>query len=389
MKLTHFLKGLAVSTVAAVMVAGVGAGTVSAAQIDYNNPNNQPITHARFNAYTNVPNVGNEADFVKLRKSTGDPTVAANASPFSDPLNDPCAVGQKFDVRTYIHNSANTEFNDNGNGTAVAKNVNLAMQAQLGVTKKNFTFTSTISASNAASVTDNGTLNCDNNVQLKLVPQSVKVYSQPTGWNSAADSSVNGNLAIGSRVAGSGVQWGCWGDRVIVVYVVEVVEAPKTPVYTCDLLTVSKLADRKYKFDVKYTARNGATFKSVSFDYGDGQTGSDAEHTFDKDGTYNVVATVAFMVNGQERTATSDNCAKHVTVTPENCEVPGKEHLPKGHPECAYCPSNPELPADDARCNEAPTVLPETGAAGLAGIFAAVSAAGAGAHQFVTRRRRS
>jgi hypothetical protein len=350
----------------------MGNAAVSAAQIDYNDPNNRPITHARFNAYTNVPAVGNEADFVKLRKSSGDPTVSANASPFSDPLNDPCAVGQKFDVRTYVHNSANTEFNDNGNGTAVAKNVNVAMQAQLGVTKKSFTFSSTISASNAASVTDTATLNCGSDVQLKLVPTSVKVYSKNTGWTGGADSAVNGSLAIGSRTAGSGIVWGCWDDRVLVIYMVEVVKAPENPVYTCDLLTVTKISDRRYKFDVKYTARNGATFKEVRYNYGDGQTGTSAEHTFEKDGTYNVVATAVFTVNGQERTATSDACAKQVTVTPKNCPIPGKENLPVDSPEC----------------KETPTVLPETGAAGLAGIFAAVSAAGAGAHQFVIRRRR-
>jgi hypothetical protein len=375
MSLTSFIKrALAGAILAGVSVAIMGNAAVSAAQIDYNNPNNQAITHARFNAYTNVPAVGNEADFVKLRRSSGDPTVSANASPFSDPLNDPCVVGQKFDVRTYVHNSANTEYNNNGNGTAVAKNVNVAMQAQLGVTKKNFTFSSTISASNAASVTDAATLNCGSDVQLKLVPTSVKVYSKNTGWNGAADSAVNGNLAIGSRTVGNGVVWGCWDDRVIVIYVVEVVKAPESPLYTCDLLTVTKISDRRYKFDVKYTARNGATFKEVRFDYGDGTpVTTESEHTFDKDGAYNVVATAVFTVNGQERTATGEACAKQVTVTPENCPIPGKENLP----------------VDSDECVETPTVLPETGAAGLAGIFAAVSAAGAGAHQFVIRRRRS
>ncbi|MCA9330917.1 hypothetical protein KC957_02625 [Candidatus Saccharibacteria bacterium] len=387
MKTSLILKSLAISLLATVVLA-VSAGTASAAQIDYNNPNNQPITSARFNAYTNVPGgIGNEADFVKLRKSNGDPTVPATQNNFVDPVNDACAVGQKYDVRTYIHDSANTEYNDNGNGTAVARNVNVAMQAQLGTTKKSFTFTSTISASNAASVTDNGTLNCANNVQLKLVPQTVKVYSKYTGWNSASDTAVNSNLAVGSRAVGSGIQWGCWDDRIIVVYTVEVVEAPQVPQASCDLLTVTALGDRKYKFDVKYIAKNGATFKEVRFDYGDGNTGTDAEHMYAKDGTYTVVATVAFMINGQMVTKTSDTCAKQLTVsTTEYCPVPGKGHLPKDSPECEYCPTNHDLAADDERC-VTPTTLPNTGAGSVVGLFAAVSAAGAAAYRFVLRRR--
>ncbi len=377
------------------VVAGVSGASVSAAQIPYvpGQPLNSP-TNPAFNIYTNIPyGVGNEADFVRLRPSTG--TVNDNGPNgernqlYVDTLNDDCKIGDIYDVRTYVHNGAAETGNQNGTGPAIAHNTTVAMSAPLNQTNKNFTFSSTISASNAASVTDTGKLNCSGaNARLQLVPQSVKVYSKALGWQSINDSAVNGSTKIGTHAIGSGDVWGCWDERVLVAYVVKVVEVPQEPVYTCDLLTVTKLADRKYKFDVKYTARNGATFKEVRFDYGDGQTGTSTEHTFEKDGTYNVVATVAFMVNGQERTATGDACAKQVTVTPKNCPVPGKEHLPEGHPECKYCPTNPELPADDPRCNETPTVLPETGAAGLAGMFAAVSAAGAGAHQFVTRRRR-
>lgn len=378
MKTTSFIKraltGLVIVGGVAAVVLG-GARVVSAQQIDYNDPNNQPITHARFNAYTNVPGgIGNEADFVKLRKSNGDPTVPATQNNFIDPVNDPCAVGSKFDIRTYVHNSANVEYNNNGNGTAVAKDVNVAMQAELGVTKKNFTFTSTISASNAASVTDTGTLNCDNDVQLKLVPTTVKVYTiHGNQWTGAPDSAVNGNLKIGSRVPGSGTVWGCWEDRVIVVYVVEVVKAPEIPKFSCDLLTVVKLGERRYRFDVDYTAENGAEFRDISFDYGDGNTGNENEHTYTEDGTFTVTATVNFNVNGEVKSHTSEACAKKITVTPKNCPVPGKEHLPEGHKDCGE--------------EKVPTELPVTGAGGLVGLFATVSAAGTAAHRYITSRR--
>lgn len=375
MSIQSFIKrALPAAVLATIAIALIGSARVSAAQIPYNPGGTGTSTTPAFNVFTGVPNgVGNEADFVKLRTSTGDPKVVPTANPFIDPVNDDCKVGDMYDIRTYVHNGADPRYNNNGSGTAVARNTHVSMSAPVNQTGKNFTFRSVISASNANSVVDTGTLNCGSDVRLELVPQSVHVYSKNTGWNKVADGSVNGTLKIGSEVLGSGDVFACWDGRVLVVYVVKVVEVPQEPVYTCDLLTVTKIADRKYKFDVKYTARNGATFKEVRFDYGDGQTGTDAEHTFAKDGTYNVVATAVFMVNGQERTATSDACAKQVTVTPKNCPVPGKEHLPE----------------DSSECVETPTVLPETGAAGLAGIFATVSAAGAGAHQFVTRRRRS
>lgn len=371
-------------TVAAVLINGA---RVSAAQIPYNPGGTGTSTTPAFNVFTGVPNgVGNEADFVKLRTSTGDPKVVPTANPFIDPVNDDCKVGDMYDIRTYVHNGADPSYNNGGSGTAVAHNVHVSMSAPVNQTSKTFTFRSAISASNANSVVDTGTLNCGSDVRIEVVPSSVYVYSKTTGWNKVSDSSVNGTLKIGSEVVGSGDVFACWDGRVLVVYTVKVVQVPQEPVYSCDLLTVTALGDRKYKFDVTYTAKNGATFKSVSFNYGDGQTGSDAEHTFAKDGVYKVVATVTFMVNGQERTSTSDACAKQVTVTTDYCPVPGKGHLPKGSPECEYCPSNHEIAADDERC-VTPTSLPNTGAGSVAGLFAVVTAAGAAAYRFVLRRR--
>lgn len=376
MKLSKFIKKVLITTVVAgVALVTLGAGTAHAAQIPYvpGQPLPAPGTPA-FNIYTNVPyGIGDESDFVRLRSSNGDPTVPAVDANFVDPYNDACNVGSMYDIRTYVHNGADPTGNDNGNGVAVAHNVQLAMTAPLNTTKKNFTFRSTISASNASTVTDTGTLNCGSNVQLKLVPHTVHVYSRSLGWKQASDSAVNGTMALGSESQGSGDVWACWDERIVVVYTVKVVAAPQAPVYTCDLLSVTKLDNRKYKFSVKYTAKNGATFKSVSYDYGDGNKGSDDTHTYATDGTFNVVATVSFMVNGQVQTATSNACAKPLTVTKENCTIPGKENYPKDAPEC----------------RETPVELPNTGAGSVAGIFAAVSAAGALAYRFALRRRAS
>lgn len=379
-----FLKK-AVLTLAVAAVTVLGTGSVQAAQIDYNNPNNQPIQTPVFNTYTNVPaGIGNEADFVNLRKSNGDPTVPAATNGFVDPLSATCAVGEKFDVRTYIHNGANAEYNNNGSGSAVARNVNVAMTAPLGSTAKQFTFRSTISASNAASKSDTGVLNCANNVRLKLVPQTVKVYSRLAGFSNAPDSAVNGNLKIGSRVAGSGDVWGCWEDRVQIVYVVEVVAAPQppTPSYVCKLLTVENLGGRKYRYTLTATGTNGATFKNALYNFGDNTTkvdGLTTEHTYAADGTYTTTASPRFTVNGQEVTApANDKCKVTIktSIPKENCPIPGKEMFPVGSPECQETPVTPPV-----------TTIPSTGAGSILAGLAGSSASAYGAISLFQKRR--
>lgn len=376
MNISKFVKSAFIALVIAV-VGIAGLETVSAAQIDYNNPNNQPIKNARFNAYTNVPaGVGNEADFVRLRKSTGDPTVAAVQNDFIDPVNASCKVGEKFDIRTYVHNSANAEFNNNGSGSAVAHNVTVAMQAPLNTNGKQFKFTSSINASNASSVTDKGTLNCSDEVRLKLVPKSVHVYSKSYGWKGAGDSAVNGSLKIGSRSVGSGDVWGCWEDRVVVVYVVEVVKVPKVPsTAKCEALAVTVFENRRIKARVVSTAQN-ATVTGYRIDWGDGSSSNqqEDEHTYAKAGDYKVVGSVQVrFADGSTKWLTGESCEKSLTFKEEidNCPIPGKEHLP----------------ADSDKCKEpVPQVLPATGPADIAGIFAATTLAGAIAYNVVYRR---
>jgi plastocyanin len=385
MNIRRLLKSLiATGTMAAVIVAGVGH--VSAAQIDYHNPNNQKIQTPRFNGYTNVPAVGNEADFVRLRNSTGDPTVSATQSNFIDPLNDDCKVGDKYDIRTYVHNIANDEFNgDGGNGSAVAHNVTVRMQAPLNTTDDRFTFTSNISASNAATVTDTGRLNCGQDVRLKLVPQTVKVFSTNTGWNSAPDSAVNGSLRIGSEQVGSGDVWGCWQHRVVVVYVVEVVKKPTPPKPSravCDLLSLTVVDSRKVRARVSATTQN-ATILGYRINWGDNNVSNEQEdeHTYAEAGNYTIVGSVRVRyANGTEEWITSDACKKKVTFKEEveNCPLPGKEHLPVDSPECKEVPP--------VKGVTTPTVLPSTGPAEVLGMFAATTIAGAIAYNVVYRK---
>lgn len=404
MSISNTFKSFFVFAILAVF-AFLGAQHVSAAQIDYNNPNNRPIQNPVFNTYTNVPaGVGNEADFVKLRASNGDPTVPAATNNFIDPVNDDCKVGDKFDVRTYVHNGANAEYNNNGNGSAVAKNVTVRMQAPLGVTEDNFTFTSSISASNAATVTDAGRLNCGQDVRLKLVPQTVKVYSKFYGWKTASDSAVNGSLTIGSRAFGSGTVLGCWEDRVVVVYAVEVVKKPTPPPSkaTCDALALTVLDNRRVRARVVASTQN-ATILGYQINWGDNNTSNSqvAEHTYAAAGEYIIVGRVQVRyADGRVEWVTSDACKDKLTFKDEvkNCPLPGKEHLPVDSPECKEdencpIPGKEHLPVDSDECvtpqvksEVTPTVLPSTGPADVLGMVAATTVAGAIAYNVVYRK---
>lgn len=378
MNIMKSIKKILKSFAAIALVAGLVAGltsTVGAQQIPYNPGGTGTTTTPVFNIFTGVPNgVGNEADFVKLRKSNGDPKVVPTGNSFIDPVNDACAVGTKFDIRTYVHNGADPSKNNNGSGTAVARNVQLAMQAPLGVTSKQFKFASTISASNAASVSDNGTLNCANNVRLKLVPKTVHVYSKAYGWNVISDSAVNGTTKLGSQQVGSGDVWACWDDRVLVVYVVEVVKAPVVSKAVCDVLTLRVIDNRRVSARITASTQN-ATITGYTIDWGDGSKTNEqeAEHTYAQDGDYTIKGSVSVRyADGRTETVSGAACEKKVTFEKDNCPLPGKEHLPVDSPEC----------------KEVPKELPKTGAGSIAGIFAATSFAGSIAHRVVYSRRR-
>ena len=95
---------------------------------------------------------------------------------------------------------------------------------------------------------------------------------------------------------------------------------PSAPQYSCDALTVKSIGTRQIEATVAYTAKNGATFKSVSFDFGDTTAPlvtdkTTTNHTYAADGTYTVRATPSFMVDGKLVTSNSAACAKVVTFS--------------------------------------------------------------------------
>lgn len=354
--------GLA-AIMALFVMAVIGTGRVSAACNQYD-PNATTPTTPVFNNICNVPNgVGNEPDFVRIRKSTnGNNEDNQNNPTYANSLSDACVAGSKYDVWTYIHNNAVSGYNDNGAGSAVAHNVMLAMTAPLGTTNTNFNFMSAVSASNAAGVQDTATLNCGtHSVKLTLVPTTVHIYSQQYNWNNLPDSAVNGTTKIGSPTLGSGDQWGCWEYRVVVVYQVTVNEIPTPPTPStgsCKAVDVTTdNASRKVSVKVNGEVSN-AQIIGYQIDFGDGMVVNQqtATHTYAKDGTYVIVTRVQVkFADGHTEWLTSTACTKQVTF---------KNNVP-------VTPVTPTTPSE----------LPNTGAGDILGIFAATTIAGAFVHR--------
>ena len=132
------------------------------------------------------------------------------------------------------------------------------------------------------------------------------------------------------------------------------------PSYRCDLLNITRGANRTVTIsEFKTTATNGATFKDVTINWGDKETSLftnpvGKNHQYKNDGTYTIVATARFTVDGQDKTATSSACTEQVTFSPK--------------------PTTPT-----------PSKLPNTGAGEVVSLFGATTALGAVAHSL--RRR--
>lgn len=108
---------------------------------------------------------------------------------------------------------------------------------------------------------------------------------------------------------------------------------PEKPVYSCDKFNIKAETGRMVKVtDFAVTAKNGATLKQATIDWGDstptttvnnasgvvGQT-----HQYAKDGTFTITTIATFLVDGKEVSAGGPQCEQHVTFTPNKPpEVP-------------------------------------------------------------------
>jgi uncharacterized repeat protein (TIGR01451 family) len=138
----------------------------------------------------------------------------------------------------------------------------------------------------------------------------VKVTSTTDG-----DVITNKACFTGNSIVKDNPQSGC-------ATVVVKVHAPATPTYSCDQLSITQGANRTVTINrLDVTAVNGAAFKNAVIDWGDGSTpltttnAATQTYQYAADGTYKIVATAHFTVNGSDQAVTSANCAATATFT--------------------------------------------------------------------------
>jgi hypothetical protein len=361
-------------------------GVASADCWQYTGQEMNTSTTPVFNNICGVPNIGNESDFVRIRQSANGNPIDNTGNPgyTVGSLTKACNDGDKFDVWNYVHNDASPAFNDNGNGSAVAHNARIHMQAALGSTASSFNFTSTISASNAASVSDSVVLNCNGGpVTMTLTPSSVHIYNLQQGWQGLPDGVMNTATPIGSPTQGSGNVWGCWEFRVVVVYQVTVKKTTSPPpaaTAVCQIFTMTASDNRKVVADqLKFTASQGVTVKNVVIDWGDNTkvtlpnaSVSGQSHTYGANGTYTATAVITFAVPGAADIVSGGagtGCVQQVVFKP-------------GQPPVVP-PTTPPTVTPVAKGS----TLINTGPGSIAALFAATTAIGTAAYRWALGRR--
>jgi uncharacterized repeat protein (TIGR01451 family) len=147
-------------------------------------------------------------------------------------------------------------------------------------------------------------------------------------------------------------------------------EEPKEPIYSCDLLKVDIDKNRKANFTVNATAENGAEIKQYRYDFGDGTEElvtdqASVSHTYAEPGQYAITAKVDVEVDGEIKTAESEDCTAVIDF-----------------------PKKPEVPPTVVTADQpiTPGKLPEAGPGDVLAVFLAVVAASSAAYFVVVRR---
>lgn len=209
-----------------------------AGALPYTGPTTVASPIPAFDVFTSTPGYplplpapsDSESNFLQARVPINGDPADDSTTPFIEPLTTTCTNGEIIELRVYVHNGANAEFNDNGTGPSVAHNV----QVQVTIPdSESTTFepSASISSSNAATVNDDLTINCSGTqpVELQYVPGSASQYSVATNAATALPDSIVTTGALIQSETVPGDVWACWNDRVLAVLSVKVV-IPPTPV---------------------------------------------------------------------------------------------------------------------------------------------------------------
>ncbi|MES2971071.1 MAG: PKD domain-containing protein [Patescibacteria group bacterium] len=370
MKLNNFNKLTLSVIVAAAALLPLSASAITPGSIPYQGEETSGVNFPAFNIFSGVPSVGNEADFIRVKKD-GEPNTTLRNT-----VDTACKTGDRFDVWFYVHNGAKPSLNENGTGPGVAKNV--VAKVALPATTASGPITGGVTASNAQAISDTANITCaGKQFKLKYVEGSANAFLDlPNKLVPMPRAIVEGGTPIGTNLLDGNV-WGCWEQRVWMGLKVEVEEVPVVVPSSGDCKSIDNfVADpktRKVSFKITGTTQN-ATITGYRVDWGDGkgavETTQDASFTYPKDGTFKIVASVKVKyANGTEEWKPPlVACQRDVTF---KTDTPPVVVLPPVTPVAKVTPA----------------ALPKTGPADVMGLFAATSAGGAFVHRYILSRR--
>ncbi|MBI2009388.1 PKD domain-containing protein [Candidatus Saccharibacteria bacterium] len=357
--------GLKQGLIALALVAGVSMVFVGKALAGFSPADRPTFTwenaapYITFNSITNNPVAGDERPFLDGKVTTA---AGNNVDKINVKDNDEVVL------RVYFHNNAKANLN--------LVSTNTKVKILLPKTAKTATFAAgyiTSDNANPRVVADTVDFTGERPFNIEYIPGSARITTNALNNVAISDSVVTdggaliGFNAIDGRVPGC-AQFSGW----VTIRAKVKMPTEEKPAFKCDALNTT-ISGRKVDANVAFTATGGATFKSTTFDWGDGNKDTvnttSASHTYGADGTFTINATLAFDVGGTEKTSV---CTKSVTITTPPVTPPVKPPVTPPAP-------TPPVP-------QVGKALPVTGPAGIAGLFAGVSTLAGAIHYMWGRR---
>lgn len=157
----------------------------------------------------------------------------------------------------------------------------------------------------------------------------------------------------------------------LLVLVPSAAHAADKPVYRCDAVAVTKLdgeQGRRVEIRPRYTAQNGATLKTITYDFGDQTTPltttkTNVQYTYPaEEGAYKIILSLRMSVDGKDKVISGDSCVKTVVFD---------------GPPAQGAATKPATPGS----------LPNSGPENTIGLFVAVSAVSTLLHRLYQKRR--
>jgi len=316
-----------------------------------------PANYITFNSITDNPTWGDERHILKARDVNSPTTAYSTQTQVKD--------NQEVVLAVYFHNNAASNLNLTANHTRVK----FALPAGSATTLVPKAYITADNA-NPAQVWSTADLTSSQEFSMAYEPGTAKLYTNYVNGVSVSDSVVSDGALIGTNGTDGKVQ-GCGQFSGYVTIRVRIHVKPPAPEhkFECKALDVVKIDRTRFDFTAQASVHNAHvtayvfTTKDANGNVVDTTTVStsalSAVYHFNqsKAGKY----TVSVVVKTDKGDATSNHCAKQVTV----------DALPVVLPEVT----------------KPTTTLPNTGPGAIAGIFAGASALGTISHYAFRRFR--